>query len=259
MIYTCYEMVKDCRADKPEGWSYFIAHYVPAIRKMLQQYRAADLRVEDVLIRLRKPESSLFQSLEPAPERWFVAELRQLVVAQIERPPAEIPLYLETVAAALEPLTVVEKQVAWLESMGYTAAQTGVMMRMAAPTVEKIRSRSAELIRGASDAWRPSVMSDNGFALGREASAAGSQDCLPVRDFLDVLDGRTTWPQRDQMTRHVTACWHCIDHFCRMVEVLELLRGLKPLSDAEAEPYRKLLGVAKVKQRSSWTRLLGRT
>jgi hypothetical protein len=258
MIYTCYEMARDCRADKPEGWSYFISQYVPAIRKLLQHYRVAGLSVETVLKALRKPESSLFQSLEPAPERWFVAEMRKLVLAQIDPPKPDIPLDLEIVAAALEPLTVVEKQVAWIETMNYTAAETGIMMRMAASTVEKIRSRSAELIRAKSDAWRATILAENGFALGREAAASGTKDCLPVRDFLDVLDGRTTWPKRDQMTNHVTACWHCIDHFCRMVEVLELLRGLKPLTEADAEPYRQLLGVAKVKQRTSWTRLLGK-
>ena len=38
MIYTCYEMVRDCRADVPEGWIYFISHYVPVMRKALAQY-----------------------------------------------------------------------------------------------------------------------------------------------------------------------------------------------------------------------------
>src|SRR5438445_12830611 len=33
MIYTCYEMVRDCHADRPEGWAYFISNYVPLIRK----------------------------------------------------------------------------------------------------------------------------------------------------------------------------------------------------------------------------------
>ena len=34
MIYTCYEMVRDCHADRPEGWAYFISNYVPLIRKI---------------------------------------------------------------------------------------------------------------------------------------------------------------------------------------------------------------------------------
>jgi hypothetical protein len=257
MIYTCYEMARDCRADKPEGWSYFISHYVPVIRKLFTHYRAAGLGLEDVLKTLRRPDSILFQSADPSPERWLVAELRQLVVAQIRRPDAEIPLDLETVAAALEPLTVVEKQAAWLETMDYDAARTGAMLRMAPATVEKIRARGAELIRGKSDAWRASILRDNGLALGRAAAVAATKDCSPVRDFLDVIDGRTTWPKRERMTAHVTACWHCVDHFCRMVEVVELLRGLKPLSDEEAEPYRKLLGVAAPKRPKRWLHLFG--
>jgi hypothetical protein len=65
--------------------------------------------------------------------------------------------------------------------------------------------------------------------------------------FLGLLDGRTTWQVCGELERHVTRCWHCIDHFCRLVEVVELLRGNKPLSDAEAAPSRELQGVSAVK------------
>ena len=76
MIYTSYDMIQDCRADKPEGWSYFITNYVPVIRKLLAHYgKPGDL--DRVLLALRKADSSLFASIEPAPERWFLAELRQ--------------------------------------------------------------------------------------------------------------------------------------------------------------------------------------
>src|SRR5580693_4056053 len=111
MIYTCYEMVRDCRADRPEGWSYFIANYVPVIRKLLAHYAAGRaLALENLLAGLRKPESSLFASLEPAPERWFVGELRQKVMAELAVPDAAAPLDLETVATALQSLTLVEKE-----------------------------------------------------------------------------------------------------------------------------------------------------
>ena len=253
MIYTCYEMVRDCRADKPEGWSYFIAQYVPVVRKLLAHYgNPADL--DRVLLALKKPESSLFASLEPAPERWFVAELRQKVLAELPVRDAEIEIAVETVADAFQPLTVTEKQAAWLETMCYTADQTGAMLRMAPKTVEKIRERASELIRGKVDAWRRSLLADNGAALGRAAAAASTKDCLPAKAFLDVLDGRTTWRGREEMEQHVLGCFHCIDHFCRMVEVIELLRGLKPLTAEEAEPFRRLLGV-QVKKASGWKRL----
>ena len=58
------------------------------------------------------------------------------------------------------------------------------------------------------------------------------------------------------MERHVNACWHCVDHFCRMAEVIEMLRGMQPLEEAEAAPLRRLLGVEAPKQ-PGWKRLFG--
>ena len=160
MIYTCYEMVRDCRANLPEGWSYFVANYVPAIRKLLAHYGTDDSALlERVLVAIRDPQSSLFQSVEPAPERWFVAELRQKVLAQVAAPAPDIAIDLETVADALQPLTMLEKQAAWIETMRYSPAETGVMLRVAPETVEKIRGRAAELVArrwtpGGETCWR---------------------------------------------------------------------------------------------------------
>ena len=257
MIYTCFEMVRDCRANRAEGWSYFVSNYVPVIRKLLAHYASEESSlVEGVLVAIAKPESSVFQSLEPAPERWFVAELRQNIHGQIQVDTPEITIDLETVAAALEPLTVVEKQAAWLETMGYDSAASGAMLRMAPRTVEKIRGRASELIRGAIDNWRHSLLAENGVALGRAAAAGAGKDCLPAKSFLDMIDGRATWRVREEMERHITACWHCIDHFCRMAEVIGLLRGIEPLSEAEAEPFLRPLGI-RGEKRARWKRWLG--
>jgi hypothetical protein len=256
MIYTCYEMVQDCRADQPEGWEYFIANYVPLIRKLLAHYGDSGA-LDRLMLSIRKPDSSMFQSMEPAPERWFIAELRQKVLEETPQPPPEILVDLETVAAAFEPLTLVEKQAAWIETMRYDSAATGAMMRMAPKTVEKIRERASELLRGKVDAWRRTVLAENGRLLGQAAAAAGGKDCLPAKVFLDILDGRTTWRGRETMEQHVLSCWHCIDHFCRMVEVVELIRGVQPLTEAEAAPFRKLLGVP-LPKRPLWRRLVGK-
>jgi hypothetical protein len=253
MIYTCYEMARDCRADKAEGWTHFLTNYVPLIRKFLAHYGGGE--IEPVLKALRDPQSSMFQSLEPAPERWFLAELRQKVLAQIPIPPVEIAIDLETVADALAPLTVVEKLAAWLETMHYDAKDSGAILRMSPETVTKIREKAEELIRGKVDAWRRNLLAENGRALGLEAVAAKTEDCLRDKAFLDVLDGRETWRGREEMERHVTRCWHCIDHFCRMAEVIQAIRGVQPLTEEEAAPLRKLLGVYPTK--SGWRRLAG--
>src|ERR1017187_5458454 len=105
MIYTCYEMVRDCRADLPEGWVHFIVHYVPPVRQALAHYaprRAQDAALlNQILLRVRPPESFLFQSAEPPGDRWLVAQLRQLTVADLGPQPAEISPGLETLTEAL--------------------------------------------------------------------------------------------------------------------------------------------------------------
>jgi len=139
--------------------------------------------------------------------------------------------------------------------MLYTSAEAGAMLRMSPQTVEKIREKAGALIRGQSDSWRRTLLAENGVPLGRAASAAATAECFSAKIFLDVLDGRATWNGREQMERHVSRCWHCIDHFCRMVEVVELLRGVQPLRDAEAEPFRALLGIRASKP-PAWKRWL---
>src|ERR1019366_2928073 len=138
-------------------------------------------------------------------------------------PPAAIPLDLETLTAALGPLTMTEKQAAWFETMGYSPAQAGAMLRVSPETGEKVRHRAAELIRGKVDSWRGTLLAENGPALGREAAAATGQDCLPTKAFLDVVP------------------W---------------LRGTQPLSESESEPFRALLGVA-APRRTGWKRFAG--
>jgi hypothetical protein len=253
MVYTCFEMFRDCRADLPQGWRYFAANYVPVMQRIRKHYALDKVELEPLLLTLRNPHAPVFQSLDPSPERWFIAELRQVVLASFPVPEPEIALDLATVAEALAPLTMVEKQAVWLETMRYDAAVSGEMLRFAGATVEKVRARAAELIRGKVDAWRRTLLAENGLTLGREAAAMAGKDCLPVKAFLDILDGRTTWRNRELTEQQVNSCWHCVDHFCRMVEVIGLVRGCRPLSDAEAAPYWKLMGVDG--QRSGWKRL----
>lgn len=247
MIYTSYEMIRDCRADKAAGWSYFAINYVPVIQRFSAQY-GADF--ESVLKMLRDPQSNLFQTMSPAPERWFLAELRQRIVAAAPAAAAQ-DLYLETVAEALTPFTLVEKQAAWFETMQFPAQRTAEALRMSAATVEKIRQRAEELIRGKLDTWRRGMMAANGRYLGLEAAQGATKDCPPAKTFLDILDGRTSWRGREEMEQHVRACRHCIDHFCRMAEVVEILREVKPLTESEAAPFKKKLGIETPK-RSFW-------
>lgn len=264
MIYTCYEMIQDCRAGKPEGWTYFLQHYVPMIRGFVAHYfpeRAADpALMERLLTALCQAGSSLFQSLDPSPERAFVTQLRQHVIGAVEKDQAattpEFTIDVETLREALEPLTVTEKLVVWFETMRYADDQIGRMLRMSPQTVGKIRERGAELIRGKVDTWRRTLLADNGLPLGTLAAALSTKDCPPPKAFLDVIEGRTTWRGREEIEQHVKNCWYCLDHYCRLLEVVEMSRATQPLSEAETGSYQRMLGIQS-RKRSLWRRALG--
>jgi hypothetical protein len=262
MVYTCFEMIRDCRADRPAGWSYFITSYVPVIRKLIQHYRPdRGGNIDDVLLAIRKPgapSASLFASVSPAPEREFLADLRQQVLdildVQSPLPEPEILIDLESLTTALEPLTLLEKQAAWLETMSYGPAEAGAMLRGGAAAIEKMRENAAARIRAKLDSWRITILSENGRQLGRAAAATGTSQCLASKSFVDLLDGRTTWHGREDLERHVRTCWHCIDHYCRLLEAAELARRNRPLTEPEALPFRTLLGVTTEKP-PAWKRL----
>jgi len=263
MVYTCFDMIRDCQADRPAGWSYFITNYVPAIRKLVQHYRPEKGgSIDDVLAAIRNPGTkgaNLFASVTPAPEREFLSELRQRVLELLDAssPVAapEVAIGLETLTAALEPLSFLEKQAVWLETMRYASAEAGTLLRSGAAAVEKMRENAAGRIRAQVDHWRLTLLAENGRQLGREAQAVTAA-CLPAKAFLDLLDGRTTWRGREDMERHVRGCWHCIDHYCRLLEAAEWVRRAQPLSEREAEPFRKLLSI-EAEKRAGWKRLFG--
>ena len=263
MIYTCYEMIRDCRAGSAAGWTYLLRHYAPVIGVLLAHYfperRQDTAFLERMLLELRKPDSSLFRTLDPVPERAFVAELRQHVLGLAESEAGVAPrvsIDLQALSAALEPLTVTEKLTVWLEAMRYSNEETGRMLRMSAETAEKIRDRAAELVRSAVDRWSRSLLPDNGPALRRASAGVKTSECLQAKAFFDVIDGRTTWYGREEMERHVKSCWYCLDHYCRLLEVVDVLRASKPLADSELERYRHLLGI-ELEKRPFWKRLAG--
>lgn len=265
MVYTCYEMIQDCRADKVEGWRYLVTQYVPVMRKLLAHYfpeRAADTGLlERVLQALRRPESGLFHSLDPAPERAFLTELRQHLLRAVEadHPAAapEIPLDLESLAEALKPLTMVESQAVWLETMRYDAPNSARILHIEVKTVEKNRQRAADLIRSQVDTWSRTMLADNGAGLGRAAAAASTPDCCPPKTFFDAMDGRITWRNKELMEAHTAGCLHCVDHFCRLLEVADLLRGARPLPGPEADMYARMLGIEERKA-GFWQKMFAR-
>ncbi|MBL8220394.1 MAG: hypothetical protein JNL62_14270 [Bryobacterales bacterium] len=247
-IYTCFDMVRDCRDNRPEGWTYLVTNYVPVIRRFLTQYYdGRSGLLERMLLQLKNPQSSLWAPPGHAEERIFAAALRQELLRLVELDSASqqpsIPLDLETLTQALEQFTVIDRQYIWLESMGYSNEVTAEMMNLDVSSSESARTRADEALRHVLDRWKRGLVAENGLTLGRLATAMHGERCLPSKAYLDTLDGRITWQRKKDYEFHMQQCWFCVDHFCRIREADFALNKSKPLTDDEAAPFLKHLGV----------------
>ncbi len=245
MIYTCYQMIEDCNAGKPEGWSFFIANYVPVVREFLKRHRR---HLRDDRAFIERTIRGLVTGFEPMAERQFTAELRQRLLASAGEPG---PTVTPNTQAKLEPLTVGEKQVVWFDSKRYDRQSTARILKMDTGSVAKIRDRAVELL-GSADLFSTSANAPEWAPPG-----AKSEKCVSSKTLLDIIDGRSTWQERGQVENHLQSCWQCIDHLCRLREVGDVLRASKPLDPEESDSFRKALGLAPEK-RSLWQRVFAR-
>ena len=260
-IYTTYDMIRDCRQGRPEGREHFVVYFVPATSFFIGHYRpelAGDAELLQVVVRRVLEDGGDLFSWEEVPERWFLVELRSAVLRIIEQErPAQAPairLDLATLATALEGFTVVDRQAVWLEAMRHAPEQASTLLNIEPATARRARERAAELLRQAMDGWSGRLIWDNGPSLQQEAAAQQPAQALPVKHVLDMIDGRSTWNQRQEIELAMKASWGAVDLVCRLREAAELTRESKMLSEEEAEPFRKLLGIEK-RKRSGWRSL----
>ena len=257
-VYTCFDMIRDCREGNERGWRFFAGNFIAPLRTLLRHY-AGTPDVEAPLRRLlgdlRRTADEFIAGLSPAPERQFLMLLRQSVLAVSERnTPAAGQLGLDTLTAALKDYSPIERQITWLETMEYGIAQCAALMRVSEETVERLRRRTGELLRANLDRWSESLLCDNGRALGREAAAEAPDEPVQFRELTDLLDGRITWRARAELEQRLVQSWHNVDHLCRLREADAAISLSSPLGDREAEPYLELLGVPR-RRSGLWRRL----
>jgi hypothetical protein len=245
-IYTCLDMIRDCRANAPAGWSYFVQTYLPVTRWLLDHYQQHKRPLETVLSELHSPALPLWAAPGPMTERDFVVQLRLQIIPD---PRVEgNPLDLEILSTAFEPLTAIERQFVWFDTMGYDTQKTATVINVEQATVEGARTRAEEMLRGAMDNWTRGLLRTHGWALGHAARGTKTEACFPHLAFLDVIDGRITWSRKKDIEFHLMKCWYCVDHFCRIREADYALHAVKPLPPEDVQRYRKLLKLPEEKK-----------
>ena len=258
-IYTCFDMIRDCREGKAQGWRFFASNFIAPLRTLLRHYAGtADVEafLRSLLHDLREKDGGFFAALSPAPERQFLMLLRPRVLAVTENmAPRECALRLETLTAALRDYSPVERQITWMETMSYDIAGTAALMRVSEETVQRLRRRTGELLRAHLDRWSETTLRDNGRALGQAAAAEAPEHAVQFRELTDLIDGRTTWQGRQELEPRLVSSWHNLGLLCSLREADAAISQSKPLGESEVAPYLKLLDVPAARG-GFWSRLV---
>ena len=254
-IYTCFDMIVDCRQGKPEGWRYFVRTFAGVFRHLLSRYGGGDDHLYQLIERLRAPSSPL-AGMQPMTQREFVDALRPLVLELTAKGSPGISPDLSLVQEALAPLTAIERQTAWFESFGYSPEEAARIMRMSPDTSVKLRARTDELLRSKLDDWATGILATHGRALGAEVEQQVPETQLVPRDFFDVMDGRNSWQHRTMFERTLEESWFEVHRACRIREADDALTQARPLDDAAAQPVLDRLGIPP-ETVGFWKRLAG--
>lgn len=240
-------MIRDCRDNRPAGWSYLIATYSRVIHEFTRHYAIA-APLDTIFKGLHQPALPLYAAPGPRTEREFVTMLRQHVIAHHAPQPAPAPLDLDLLTTALEPFSATERQFLWLDALGYSSEATAKMLNLEATTVQGARDRGDEALRAHLDRWTKGLLRTHGAALSAMAFTAPTTACLPPNAFLDMIDGRLTWSKKRDYEFHLVKCWYCVDHFCRMREADFTLLAAQPLPETGLARLRQLLQVPEEKK-----------
>ncbi|MCP5119796.1 MAG: hypothetical protein GY953_54050 [bacterium] len=250
--YTCFDMMRDCRAAEARGWTHFVTHFLPACRWLLLHYTSSDEQLEDFLRAVHASADGPIRTLQPAPERELMVHVRDYIVDRYARAdPAPDPLGLEPFQAALEDLTPIEKQLVWIHLLGYPAEAAAAMMRMHADTGRQTLERAGALL-GSLDPARAAAAT-----LQQQARAQTPENPIPWNVFLHAIDGRLDWSSRHDLDKQLSLSWHEVDRFCRIREADEALRAASPLAESDTARYLELLGIAPPKP-TFWKRIFAR-
>ena len=258
-------MKAECSRGEREGWSEFVRDYAPLTRTLLQQYFPTlvpemNTHIAAVLQRARANDNEWFRNVTFSNEREFLMAFRQLVFAY-GREAARVPvpqLSLDQVREIMKDLPVTERQMLWLFIKGYTAPQIARMMRDADTTAEEVKRIADERLKQLLPATTPDAFSISARALMQEAEKAGSEQCVALKTFNNIINGQISWRERELAEEHIRDCFNCLDRFTAFQEMIRLRQDAKPLAENEVAPLLAQLNLPAAKGKGMLARLFAK-
>lgn len=143
---------------------------------------------------------------------------------------------------------------------GYSDATLEKLLRVSPAVAQKALERmpeeySAVLQREQDRSLWPAAWS----GVLRQAQAAKTDNCPPLHRFVSILDGQTTWHDKESAERHIAGCLHCLERWTALREVVHWRLEAKPVPAAELEALLSCLPieVRSASRRSFFERVFG--
>jgi hypothetical protein len=268
-LITFHKIQAGCEAGERESWRTFLEEYTPIAGRLAAHYvpSSPETRTQlwrDSLQALAVNNFERLRTFDHQAEREFLADLRNFLLEQalpktdpsgdIAGAPRPTP---ESVSALLRDLPLLHQEIVFLKLAGYSDATLEKMLRIT-PTIaeqglERLQADYTAVLKQEQDrcpwpaAW---------LALLAHARAAQTPDCSPLRQFVRIQDGQTSWYDKDPLEKHMTGCLCCLDRWTTLRELVYWRHEVKPAPGAEIDALLASLPLtAEAKRKSLFKRM----
>jgi hypothetical protein len=258
-------MAEDCAAGERLGWLEFVRDYAPIARELLELYFPVlhpeiGEHVLGVYGRARANGNAWFKQIKFQNEREFMMAFRELLFAY-GRTAARVPvpeLSLQQFAEIVKDLNVVEKEVMWLYVKGYDAERIAPMMMNAEATAKAVKSVADQRLKDQFPAMTADAFNVSARALIEAAEKSGTEACLPLKTFNNIVNGQISWRERDLAEEHIRGCFFCIDRFTGFQEMVRLRKDATAPAEEQVEAILAKMGFERAKKQGLLAKVFGK-
>ena len=271
-MITFHKTLAGCEAGNPESWRAFLGDYTALVYQLVDVYlpplrEGRDRLWEETLLALAANNFERLRAFDHQAEREFLADLRSFLLERgatkfepagdITRAPRPAP---DTVDALLKGLPLIHREILFLKLAGYSDGTLERMLRItpaiAQSALERVQADYSAILEKDRDAclWPAAWLE-----LLARARSASSADCPPLRQFVRILDGQTSWYEKEPVEKHVGLCLHCLERWTALRELSYWRHDAKPLPEAEVKALVSSLSLraGAKKQKSFLKRVFG--
>ncbi len=270
-IPTFHQIIAGCENGQAEAWRWFIIQYTPVAFRVIDVYldpgggRGVRREVfwRDVLGALAADDCQRLRGFEHQAEREFLIDLRRFLLEQgcaaldpaWDDSRAEPPTS-ERLKALLAGVPLLQQEIVFFKLAGYSDATIEKLLRISPGVARQgIERLQADYSIALSRQIDRSIWPSGWMKVLRQAWASRSEGCAPVRQFIRIQDGQTTWYEKEPTEHHIVQCLSCLEAWTALREVGLFRREASGLPAPEVEALLSGLKIpAPAPRRKPWFR-----